>query len=236
MLSNVTSGLQGAMPYVSKTRGVNMIELATLAMLGKKFTDSGFIDLPEISHVGVKVPQFSFMRLSGADPVLGVEMLSTGEVACLGENFTDALSKAMQSAEFKMPPQGGSVLITVGGKELKKQVVPLGRALRKMGFKIYATQHTAEALRDEGVNNISVLHKVREVGAETQHCRLSAGRQNRFGYQHTHAQPSGDVLGGSERRVHNPQVSHRIQHTCSNESSVGISPNQNTRTTRSKQV
>ena len=141
-----------------------MIELATLAMLGKKFTASGFVDLPEISHVGVKVPQFSFMRLSGADPVLGVEMLSTGEVACLGENFTDALSKAMQSAEFKMPPKGGSVLITVGGKELKKQVVPLGRALRKMGFKIYATQHTADALRDEGVNNISVLHKVREVG------------------------------------------------------------------------
>ena len=151
-----------SMPYVSKTRGVNMIELATLAMLGKKFTDAGFIDLPEISHVGVKVPQFSFMRLSGADPVLGVEMLSTGEVACLGENFIDALSKAMQSAEFKMPPPGGSVLITVGGKELKKQVVPLGRAFRKMGFKIYATQHTAEALWDEGVNNISVLHKVRE--------------------------------------------------------------------------
>jgi carbamoyl-phosphate synthase large subunit len=152
------------MPYVSKTRGVNMIELATLAMLGKKFKDAGFVDLPEISHVGVKVPQFSFMRLSGADPVLGVEMLSTGEVACLGENFTDALSKAMQSAEFKMPPQGGSVLITVGGKKLKKQIIPLGRALRNMGFKIYATQHTAEALRDARVNNISVLHKVREVG------------------------------------------------------------------------
>ncbi len=153
-----------SMPYVSKTRGVNMIELATLAMLGKKFKDAGFTELPEISHVGVKVPQFSFMRLSGADPVLGVEMLSTGEVACLGENFTDALSKAMQSASFKMPPEGGSVLITVGGKELKKKVVPIGRALRKMGFKIYATQHTAEALRDAGVNNISVLRKVREVG------------------------------------------------------------------------
>ena len=153
-----------SMPYVSKTRGVNMIELATLAMLGKKFKDSGFTDLPEITHVGVKVPQFSFMRLSGADPVLGVEMLSTGEVACLGENFIDALSKAMQSAEFKMPPLGGAVLITVGGRKLKEQIVPIGRALRNMGFKIYATQHTAEALQREGVNNISVLHKVREVG------------------------------------------------------------------------
>jgi len=152
------------MPYVSKTRGVNMIELATLAMLGKKFKDAGFTELPAITHVGVKVPQFSFMRLSGADPVLGVEMLSTGEVACLGENFTDALSKALQSADFKMPPEGGSVLITVGGKELKEKVVPIGMALRKMGFKIYATEHTAEALRNAGVNNISVLHKVREVG------------------------------------------------------------------------
>jgi carbamoyl-phosphate synthase large subunit len=151
-----------SMPYVSKTRGVNMIELATLAMLGKKFTDAGFVDLPEITHFGVKVPQFSFMRLSGADPVLGVEMLSTGEVACLGENFQDALSKAMQSAEFKMPPDGGSVLITVGGKELKQQVVPIGRALREMGYKLYATEHTADALREAGVNKISVLHKVRE--------------------------------------------------------------------------
>ncbi len=153
-----------SMPYVSKTRGVNMIELATLAMLGKKFKDSGFTDLPEITHFGVKVPQFSFMRLSGADPVLGVEMLSTGEVACLGENFTDALSKALQSADFKIPPEGGSVLITVGGKELKEKVVPIGRALRNMGFKIYATKHTAEVLQGAGVNNISVLHKVREVG------------------------------------------------------------------------
>ena len=153
-----------SMPYVSKTRGVNMIELATLAMLGKKFSDSGFVDLPEISHVGVKVPQFSFMRLSGADPVLGVEMLSTGEVACLGENFTDALSKALQSAEFKMPPAGGSVLITVGGKELKKQIIPLGISIQKMGFKIYATKHTAEALRKADVSNLSVLHKVREIG------------------------------------------------------------------------
>ncbi|MFQ5999748.1 MAG: carbamoyl-phosphate synthase (glutamine-hydrolyzing) large subunit, partial [Candidatus Bathyarchaeia archaeon] len=153
-----------SMPYVSKTRGVNLIELATLTMLGKKFGDIGVTELPSILHVGVKVPQFSFMRLSGADPVLGVEMLSTGEVACLGENFADALSKALQSADFKIPPTGGSVLITVGGEKLKKKIVPLGKALREMGFKIYATEHTAETLRNAGVNNVSVLHKVREVG------------------------------------------------------------------------
>jgi carbamoyl-phosphate synthase large subunit len=153
-----------SMPYVSKTRGVNLIELATLAMLDKKFRDVGVTELPSFRHVGVKVPQFSFMRLSGADPVLGVEMLSTGEVACLGENFADALLKALQSAYFNIPPSGGSVLITVGGKKLKKKIVPLGKALRKMEFQIYATEHTAETLRNAGVNNISVLHKVREVG------------------------------------------------------------------------
>ena len=153
-----------SMPYTSKTRGVNLIELATLAMLDKKFRDVKVTELSPIHHVGVKVPQFSFMRLSGADPVLGVEMLSTGEVACLGENFADALSKALQSADFKIPPAGGSVLITVGGKELKEKMVYIGKALREMGFKIYATEHTAETLHKAGVNNISVLHKVREVG------------------------------------------------------------------------
>src|SRR4030043_2253644 len=121
-------------------------------MLGMKLSNNLITDLLPISHVGVKVPQFSFMRLSGADPVLGVEMLSTGEVACLGENFADAFSKALQSAEFRIPPKGGSVLITVGGEELKKRVVPLAKAFEEMGFKIYATAHTAEALQAEGIN------------------------------------------------------------------------------------
>jgi carbamoyl-phosphate synthase large subunit len=150
-----------SMPFVSKTRGINLIELATLAMLGKKFEELKTCGLPPTPHVGVKVPQFSFMRLSGADPVLGVEMLSTGEVACLGENFADAFSKALQSAEFKIPPKGGSVLITVGGEEPKKRVVPLAKAFEEMGFKIYATEHTAEALQAAGINS-SVLHKVKE--------------------------------------------------------------------------
>jgi carbamoyl-phosphate synthase large subunit len=153
-----------SMPFVSKTRGVNLMELATLAMLGKKLSEVGITGLPSIAHVGVKAPQFSFMRLSGADPVLGVEMLSTGEVACLGNNFADAFSTALQSADFKIPPQEGSVLITVGGERLKRRVVPLAKALREMGFKIYATVHTAEVLHSAGVNNISILHKVRETG------------------------------------------------------------------------
>ena len=151
-----------SMPYVSKTRGIPLIELATLAMLDKKIPQAEIAQLPSFPHVGVKVPQFSFMRLSGADPVLGVEMLSTGEVACLGEDFADALLKAMQAAELNIPFKGGAVLITVGGKELKKKITPLAMTLADLGFKIYATEHTAEALHSAGVNNITVVYKVRE--------------------------------------------------------------------------
>jgi len=152
-----------SMPFVSKTRGINLIELATLAMLDKKFTAVlKTCGLPPTPHVGVKVPQFSFMRLSGADPVLGVEMLSTGEVACLGATFADAFSKALQAAEFRIPPKGGSVLITVGGEEPKRRVVPLAKAFEEMGFKIYATAHTADALRAAGINSVEVLFKVKE--------------------------------------------------------------------------
>ena len=154
-----------SMPFVSKTRGINLIELATLAMLDKKYEEVlKTCGLPPTNHFGVKVPQFSFMRLSGADPVLGVEMLSTGEVACLGENFDDAFSKALQSAEFRMPPTDGSVLITVGGEEPKRRVVPLARTFEEMGFKIYATKHTAEVLKAAGISSVSVLSKVKESG------------------------------------------------------------------------
>jgi carbamoyl-phosphate synthase large subunit len=154
-----------SMPFVSKTRGINLIELATLAMLDKKYEKVlKTCGLPPTNHFGVKVPQFSFMRLSGADPVLGVEMLSTGEVACLGENFDDAFSKALQSAEFRMPPEDGSVLITVGGEEPKRRVVALARAFEEMGFKIYATEHTAEVLKASGISSVSVLSKVKESG------------------------------------------------------------------------
>ncbi len=154
-----------SMPFVSKTRGINLIELATLAMLGKKFEELKTCGLPPTPHVGVKVPQFSFMRLSGADPVLGVEMLSTGEVACLGMNFAEAFSKALQAAEFHIPPKGGSVLITIGGEEPKRRVIPIARAFEEMGFKIYATAHTADVLRGAGINSVSVLHKIKEESA-----------------------------------------------------------------------
>jgi carbamoyl-phosphate synthase large subunit len=151
-----------SMPFVSKCRGINLIDLATLAMLGKKIDSVKLSPMKVAPHVGVKVPQFSFMRLSGADPVLGVEMLSTGEVACIGEDFSDAFSKALQSAEFSIPPKGGSVLISVGGDdERKARVVPIAKAFQEMCFKIYATGNTAKVLEANGIAN-TVLHKVKD--------------------------------------------------------------------------
>ena len=151
-----------SLPYVSKTRGINLIEVSTAIILGETLRNLGLTELPPVPHVGVKVPQFSFMRLTGADPVLGVEMLSTGEAACIGENLADALLKALQSVEFEIPENGSSVLITVGGEKMKRKVVPLAKSLRALGYEIYATEHTADALRKAGVNPITVLHKVKE--------------------------------------------------------------------------
>lgn len=151
-----------SMPYTCKTAGMNMIDLATSVMMGEKLRIFEAAQLPPLWHVGVKVPQFSFMRLSGADPILGVEMVSTGEVACIGENFVDALTKALQSAEFKIPPSNGSVLITVGGEELKRKILPLAWAFEGMGYNIYATEHTAEALTNSGLEDVTVLYKVGE--------------------------------------------------------------------------
>ncbi|MCD6593140.1 carbamoyl-phosphate synthase (glutamine-hydrolyzing) large subunit, partial [Candidatus Bathyarchaeota archaeon] len=150
-----------SLPYVSKTRGINLIEVATAVILGKSLKEIGILNPPPIQHVGVKVPQFSFMRLTGADPILGVEMLSTGEAACLGENFADAFLKALLSAEFKLPNDGGSVLITVGGERMKREVVPLAKTLERMGFKIYATEHTADVFRKAGLKSVTILHKVK---------------------------------------------------------------------------
>ena len=155
-----------SMPFVSKTRGINLIELATLAMLGKKIDGVKLSPMTLAPHVGVKVPQFSFMRLSGADPVLGVEMLSTGEVACFGENFSDAFSKALQSAEFTHSSQrtAQSSLVSAAMRNVKNVLCRLRKAFAEMGFKIYATAHTADVLNASGVN-ATMLFKVKEADA-----------------------------------------------------------------------
>ena len=151
-----------SMPYVSKSTGTNLIKEAIPLMLGKKkLAKSSGIAKGEFPYYSAKVPQFSFVRLTGADPVTGVEMMSTGEVACIGRNFPDALTKALESSEISLPKSGG-VLITVGGAELKNRILPLSIALASLGFELYATEHTAITLHGAGLRKVIALHKVGE--------------------------------------------------------------------------
>jgi carbamoyl-phosphate synthase large subunit len=151
-----------SMPYVTKSTGVNLIRESIPLMLRKKKLDASMaIDATEFGYYSVKVPQFSFVRLTGADPLTGVEMMSTGEVACIGSNFPDALAKALEASEISLPT-GGGVLITVGGPELKNRIVPLSIALASLGFDIFATEHTAITLHKAGLRKVIALHKIAE--------------------------------------------------------------------------
>ncbi len=135
-------------PFVSKMLKLNFIDLATRAILGQKIekpSGSSF----ELDYVGVKAPQFSFTRLQGADPVSGVEMASTGEVACLGDDFNEAYLKALQAVGFRFPFK--SVLLSTGHIESKAELLEPVRKLEQMGVKLFATEGTAQFLRKNGI-------------------------------------------------------------------------------------
>jgi carbamoyl-phosphate synthase large subunit len=134
-------------PFVSKVAGTNFVELAVAAMMGAPVR-SGRTTL-DLNYVGVKAPQFSFSRLKGADPALGVEMASTGEVACLGEDVHEAFLKALLSAGFTLPKK--TVLVSLGGETAKQRFLEPARTLAGLGLRIYATEHTAAWLRTNGV-------------------------------------------------------------------------------------
>jgi carbamoyl-phosphate synthase large subunit len=153
-----------SMPYVSKVRGINLMKLAAEVVMGNKIPKR-LLNLPYGDFVAVKSPMFSFMRLDNADPILSVEMNSTGETACVGEDLPDALMKALEAAEQNIPIDGGNVLISVGGDELKKQIIPIAKKLINLGFTIFATEHTAETLKNNGVPAVK-LYKVSERGME----------------------------------------------------------------------
>lgn len=135
-------------PFVSKVVGVNLIEMATLAILGFPVTPYPTTDLSK-DYVGIKVPQFSFSRLSGADPVLGVEMASTGEVACFGKNKYEAYLKALVSSGIRLPKK--NILLSIGGYKEKMELLPSVQKLHKMGFKIFATSGTADFIQEHGI-------------------------------------------------------------------------------------
>ena len=153
-----------SMPYVSKSRGINLMRLAAEVIMGGKIPKR-LMNLPLGNYVSIKAPMFSFMRLDKADPVLSVEMSSTGEVACIGENFPDALMKSLEAADMNVPIEGGNILISVGGDKLKSEVIPLARELSKLGFTIFATEDTKNALTRNNINAVK-LYKVHEYGLE----------------------------------------------------------------------
>jgi len=144
-------------PFVSKMADKNFIELATLAMLNKKLkVENQILDL---DYVGVKVPQFSFSRLKDVDPVLRVEMASTGEVACLGDDVEEAYLKAVIATDQQMPQN--TVLISLGGDENKIKFLDEAMVLSQMNLKIYATHHTCAFLNRNEIK-AAKLYKIYE--------------------------------------------------------------------------
>ena len=149
-----------SMPFVSKLVKTNLISLAAKAILGKPLPKLPENKWQKIHNFGIKVPQFSFMQLEGADIRLGVEMQSTGEVACFGTSFYDALAKGLTSAGYTLPTTG-TALVTVGGAQNKEKLLqPIAR-LKNLGFKIVATEHTAEFF-EEKIGDIEIVHKISE--------------------------------------------------------------------------
>jgi len=149
-----------SMPFVSKLVKTNLISLAAKAIMDKPLPKIPENKWQKIHNYGIKVPQFSFMQLDGADIALGVEMQSTGEAACFGNSFYDALSKGLTSVGYNLPDKG-TALITVGGAQNKEKLVPSIAKLKHLGFKILATEHTAEFF-EEKVGQIEIVHKISE--------------------------------------------------------------------------
>jgi carbamoyl-phosphate synthase large subunit len=144
-------------PFVSKVAKTNFVDLAVAAMLGEPVRNRK--TTLDLNYVGVKAPQFSFTRLKGADPALGVEMASTGEVACLGDDVHEAFLKALISAGYTLPRK--NILLSLGGESTKVRFLESAQTLRGLGFRLFATEKTAKFLHGQGIL-CTLLHKVHE--------------------------------------------------------------------------
>ncbi len=140
-------------PFVSKVLKINFIDLATRVMLGIDVERPGGSAF-DLDYVGIKASQFSFSRLQGADPVLGVDMSSTGEVGCLGDDTSEAILKSMLSVGYKIPKR--SVLLSTGSAKQKADMLDAAATLYEMGYKIYATGGTYKYLIDNNIPAIRV--------------------------------------------------------------------------------
>lgn len=142
-------------PFVSKVLKRNFIETATRIMLDAPYAkpDKSAFD---IDHIGVKASQFSFARLQNADPILGVDMSSTGEVGCIGESFEEALLNSLIATGYKIPNKEKGVMISSGGTKEKVDMLDAARMLTKAGYTIYASEGTAKFLNENGAKAIAV--------------------------------------------------------------------------------
>lgn len=140
-------------PFVSKVLKLNLIDLATKIMLGVN-VEKPQKNLFDLDYVGIKASQFSFNRLQKADPVLGVDMSSTGEVGCLGDDTNQALLKSMLSVGHRIPQH--SVLLSTGGAKQKAEMLDAAKMLKAHGYELYATGGTSQYLSDNGIANTTV--------------------------------------------------------------------------------
>jgi carbamoyl-phosphate synthase large subunit len=146
-------------PFVSKVLKLNFIELATRIMLGEEVEKPHKNEF-DLDYVGIKASQFSFSRLQKADPVLGVDMASTGEVGCIGDDYYEAVLKSMLSVGMRIPKK--NILISSGELKSKVDLLDACRMLQDKGYTIYATEGTHKFLSDNAVSSIRVAQPSEE--------------------------------------------------------------------------
>ncbi|MEE8111560.1 MAG: carbamoyl-phosphate synthase (glutamine-hydrolyzing) large subunit [Acidobacteriota bacterium] len=146
-------------PFVSKVSGVDLVDLATRAMMGERVEPLAWSML-DLDYVGVKAPQFSYSRIKGADPVPHVEMASTGEVACLGNDLPEAFLKALLATGFHMPRRR-HVLLSIGTMQDKARFLDSARLLHRLRYRIHATRNTSRFLESQGIPSVR-LYKIHE--------------------------------------------------------------------------
>ncbi len=161
-------------PFVSKVLKRNFIETATRIMLDAPYTRPDKSEF-DIDWIGVKASQFSFARLQNADPVLGVDMSSTGEVGCLGDDFNEALLNALIATGYKIPQQ--SILLSSGATKSKVDLLDASQMLSKKGYKIYATAGTATFLNAHGIPTTPVFWPDERPHAENNVMKMIAGHK-----------------------------------------------------------
>jgi len=151
-------------PFVSKILNKNFIDVAMRVIMGK-FVESQEANLFEVNHVGVKASQFSFTRLEGADPTLGVEMASTGEVGCFGNDFGEAYLKALISVGYKLPIK--RVLLSTGPLESKTEMLETTKIFSNLGMELFATPGTSDFLKENGIETTKLYWPSDEKGPKT---------------------------------------------------------------------